>query len=303
MLIPDGTILYANTRFGVLSKTPLEQVIGSTWQKFFPWDKYPQLATSLETKKPVDTPEELSLQAADGSFCPVQLSVRSASASGVDGFSVIITDLTERKQSEKALRKTSDELLEKNEQLKAFSYSISHDMRAPLRTMQNFADLLLDEYADKLESVPRSYLERIASSATQLERLINDVLADSQLSRDQSEASTFDLCKMVGEMVENYPNLREANIEIVASSAWVWGYEVALGQCISNLLGNKAIQIPSHLSDVFHALKSGPNPRMGNYAFGCRTMVSASCRKIRKEFLTFSRACMAMKITKEPALV
>jgi PAS domain S-box-containing protein len=244
MLIPDGTILYANTRFAALSKTPLEQVIGSSWQKFFPRDKYPQLATSLKTKKPVDTPEELSLKAADGSFCPVQLSVRSMSASGVIGFSVIITDLTERKQSEKALRKTSDELLEKNEQLKAFSYSISHDMRAPLRAMQNFAKLLLTGYADKLEPEPRSYLERIASSATQLDRLINDVLADSQLSRDQTEASTFDLCKMVGEMVENYPNLREANIEIIASSARVWGYEVALGQCISNLLGNALKFVP-----------------------------------------------------------
>ena len=56
MLLPDGTILYANTRFAELSKTPLEQVIGSSWQQFFPRDKHPQLETCLKTTEPVSPP-------------------------------------------------------------------------------------------------------------------------------------------------------------------------------------------------------------------------------------------------------
>jgi PAS domain S-box-containing protein len=245
MLIPDGTILYANTRFAVLSKSPLEQVIGSSWRQFFARDKYPQLETCLKTTEPATPPEELSLQAADGSFCPVHLSLRSMSTDGVAGFSVIVTDLTERKRSENALRKTSDELLEKNGQLEAFSYSISHDIRAPLRAMHRFASLLLSDYGGKLEPEPKSYLECIVSSAIQLDRLISDVLADSKLSRNQNEAASFDLDKMVRGIVETYPNLREANIEIVASSAHVRGYAVALGQCISNLLGNALKFVPA----------------------------------------------------------
>jgi signal transduction histidine kinase len=157
---------------------------------------------------------------------------------GVVGFSVIITDLTERKQSENALRKTSRELAEKNGQLQAFSYSISHDMRAPLRAMQGFAKILVEEYRDKLEPQPRECLDHIASAANRLDRLICDVLADCQLSRNQSEAATLDLDKMVREMIETFPNLRQANIEIAVSSDLVWGYGVALGQCISNLLVN-----------------------------------------------------------------
>jgi PAS domain S-box-containing protein len=245
MLIPDGTILYANTRFAGLSKTPLEQVIGSSWQQFFPPDKHSQLEACLRATEPAGPPEELSLQAADGSFCPVHLSLRSMITSGVAGFSVIVTDLTERHQSESALRKTSDELAEKNGQLETFSYSISHDMRAPLRSMQGFAHVLLEDYGDKLEAEPKSYLERIVSSANQLDRLIHDVLAYSRLSRDQNEAATFDLDKMVRDMVETYPNLRDANIEIVASSAQVRGYGVALGQCISNLLNNAIKFVPA----------------------------------------------------------
>jgi len=245
MIIPDGTIIYANTRFAVLSKTPLEQVIGAFWQQFFPRDKLPQLEACLKTTEAVSPMEELSLQAADGSVCPVQFSLRSMIASGAEGFSVILTDLTERRQSENALRKISEELLEKNEQLGAFSYSISHDMRAPLRAMQGFSKILMEDYGDTLGPEPKSILERIVSSADRLDHLIRDVLADSKLSREQNKIATFDLDKMVRKMVETFPNLREADIEIVPSSAHVRGYEVALVQCISNLLGNALKFVPA----------------------------------------------------------
>jgi PAS domain S-box-containing protein len=245
MLIPNGTILYANSRFAALSKTPLEQVIGASWQQFFPPDSQSVLGTCLNGLEPVNPPDELSLRAADGTFCPVQLSLRSMRTSGVAGFSVIVTDLTERRQSEDALRKTSAELLEKNGQLEAFSYSISHDMRAPLRAMQGLAGILLNDYGDKLEPAPKGIVERILASAGQLDRLILDVLAYSKSAGDQTRTATFDLDKMVREMVESYPNLREANIEIVVSSAHVRGYKVALGQCISNLLCNAIKFVPT----------------------------------------------------------
>jgi PAS domain S-box-containing protein len=238
MILPDGTILYANTRFAGLSKTPLEKIIGSSWRQFFPEDKYPQLEACLSTAGTGSPGEDLNLQAADGSFCPVHLSLRSMSSSGGEGFSVIVTDLTEQQRSENVLRKISEELLEKNGELKAFSYSISHDMRAPLRTMQGFGKVLMEEYGDKLAPEAKSYLERIVRAAHRLDHLIIDVLAYSQLSRLQNKFATLDLDNMVREMVESYPNLREANIEMVASSAKVRGYKVALGQCISNLLGN-----------------------------------------------------------------
>jgi len=245
LITPDGTILYANTRFAVLSKMPLEQVIGSSWQQFFPRENLPQLEASLKASGALSPGEELRLQATDGSLCPVHLSLRTMSASGLEGFSVIVTDLTERKQSENALRKTSAELLEKNEALEAFSTTISHDMRAPLRSMEGFVQILLGDYGDKLEPQAKSYLDRIAMSAKRLDHLIADVLAYSKLSCDQNEVATLDLDKIVRDMVEIYPNLREADIEIVASSARVRGLEVPLGQCISNLLGNAIKFVPT----------------------------------------------------------
>lgn len=245
LIIPDGTIAYANTRFAVLTKTPLEQVIGSPWQRFFRPDKHSEMEAWFKTTLPGSSLGELNLQAADGGSCPIHLSLRTMSGSGVAGFSLIVTDLTERQQSENALRKTSAELLERNEALEAFSNIVSHDMRAPLRSMQGFARIMVEDYGDKLEPEGKSCLERIVASANQLERLICDVLAYSQASCAQNETGTFDLDKMVREMVAAYPNLRDANIEVIASSARVRGYEVALGQCISNLLGNAIKFVPA----------------------------------------------------------
>jgi PAS domain S-box-containing protein len=244
LIAPDGTIIYANTRFAALSKTPLEQVIGSSWKQFFPGDKHPELKAWRRTASPTSTMEEINLQTSDGAACPVHLAFHTMNACGVEGFSVIVTDLTERKQAEDGLRKVSEELFEKNTALEAFSYIVSHDMRAPLRAMQGMVAILLESYADKLDDDGKSYLGRIESSTLRLDRLIQDVLAYSKLSSVQHKIVAFDLDKMMREMVETYPNLAAAKIEIVASAAQVRGHEVVLGQCVSNLLGNALKFVP-----------------------------------------------------------
>jgi PAS domain S-box-containing protein len=246
MLIPDGTIFYANSRFADLSKTPLEQVIGSCWEKFFLPEKHEILATFLRAVEPVRPHEDLRLLASDGSTCPVHLAMYSTRSSGVDGFSVMVTDLAERRQGEDELRKISDALLEKNKELEAFSYSISHDMRAPLRTMQGFSKILLDDYSDKLDEEAITYLDRIIAASVQLDQLIRDVLAYSQLTCEHKDNSTFDLDSLIRGMIHDFPNLSQANIEIISTTALVRGHEVGIKQCLSNLLGNAIKFVPKN---------------------------------------------------------
>lgn len=244
MLVDDGTILYSNSRFSEMAKTPLEQVIGSSWQQFFPVETHPQLEASLKTAGLPGPGTDLNLRAGDDTVCPVHLSLRSMSASGVEGFAVIVRDLTERRRSENALRKTSEELIEKNQELETFSYSISHDMRQPLRAMQGYAQILLEDCGEKLDPLSRSYLQRIITSADRLDRLIHDVLGYCQLSRTQNETVTIDLDEMVRDMVAKHPGLHDANIELIRAPAKVRGNAVGLGQCISNLLGNAVKFVP-----------------------------------------------------------
>jgi signal transduction histidine kinase len=157
--------------------------------------------------------------------------------------------LEEREQAQKNLREHATtleqkvdertaELNEKVAELESFSYSISHDMRQPLRAMQAFAQILTEDYGDRLDERGRKYLERIRSAAVRLDHLIRDVLTYSRITRSNSPFVVIDLDKLLREVVDGYPELRRARIEISNSLAFVRGHEVPLTQCISNLLGN-----------------------------------------------------------------
>jgi signal transduction histidine kinase len=124
--------------------------------------------------------------------------------------------------------------------LEQFSYSVSHDLRAPLRSMSSFSRLLLDDYAHKLEPEAVDYLGRIASAATRMDKLIMDVLTYSRVARCDLELASVDLDALVQDIVEQYPHLRpqEAEVFICSPLLQVQGNHALLTQCVSNLLGN-----------------------------------------------------------------
>lgn len=139
---------------------------------------------------------------------------------------------------EQKVNERTAELNEKVAELESFSYSISHDMRQPLRAMQGFAQMLTEDYGDKLDDRGRKFLERIRSASVRLDHLIRDVLTYSQITRSNSPFTVIDLDKLLRDVVDGYPELRRARIEISESLAFVRGHEVPLTQCVSNLLGN-----------------------------------------------------------------
>jgi PAS domain S-box-containing protein len=127
-------------------------------------------------------------------------------------------------------------------ELEAFSYTISHDLRSPLRAMQGFAQAVGEDYGDKLDDQGRNYLERIQNAAERLDRLIQDLLAYTRISREEAPLVPLDLDRFVRDIVEHYPNLQApgARIDIAGVLPRVMGREAALTQVISNLLGNAA---------------------------------------------------------------
>jgi PAS domain S-box-containing protein len=127
-------------------------------------------------------------------------------------------------------------------ELEAFSYSITHDLRAPLRALQSFSVILERDYAEKLDDVAKDYLRRIASSALRMDNLIRDVLTYSQVLRMDLKLEPVDLSKLLREMIESYPDFQEPRMEIRIERELprVLGNEAALTQCFSNLLNNAA---------------------------------------------------------------
>jgi len=125
-------------------------------------------------------------------------------------------------------------------ELEAFSYSLSHDMRAPLRAMEGYTQLLRNILAEKLGPKEIDFFGRIMASAERLDNLIQDVLQYSRVARAPLELKEIDLEKLVGQVISDYPNLQspDADIQVQKPLLRVMGHEAFLTQCISNLLSN-----------------------------------------------------------------
>jgi len=139
-----------------------------------------------------------------------------------------------------ALRETIGEL-------EAFSYSVAHDLRAPLRAMNNFARLLKESYSTQLDDLGRDYLQRISTAAGRLDLLIQEVLNYTQIIRAAAPLQPVDLNKLVREVIESYPDWQPpaADIQIEGTLPPVLGHPGFLTQCISNLLSNAVKFVPS----------------------------------------------------------
>jgi signal transduction histidine kinase len=157
---------------------------------------------------------------------------------------VLFTDITDRKRQEEKLEKMVAErtaaLRETVGELEAFSYSIAHDMRAPLRGMRSFADLLTAEHASQLDPKALDYLRRIGTSAHRMDALIQDVLNYSKIIKAEVIIEPQDLDRLTREIVESYPQWQssKAEIKIRGILPRVLGNQAFLTQCISNLLSN-----------------------------------------------------------------
>ena len=171
-----------------------------------------------------------------------------------------IRDITERRQAEQALldakneiarhavelekvvTERTGELRETIGELEGFSYSVSHDMRAPLRAMQSYAQYVVDEYGSKLDEQGVNYLHQIMRSAVRLDQLIQDVLNYSRILHSKLPMATVDLDRLVRDIIESFPNGRpiKAEIQIKGTLPQVIGNAALLAQCVSNLLSNGA---------------------------------------------------------------
>lgn len=125
-------------------------------------------------------------------------------------------------------------------ELEAFSYSLSHDMRAPLRAMEGYTQLLRNILAEKLGPKELDFFGRIMASAERLDNLIQDVLQYSRVARAPLELKEIEVEKIVDQVISDYPALQSpaAKIEVKKPLLPVLGHEAFLTQSISNLLSN-----------------------------------------------------------------
>ena len=181
----------------------------------------------------------------DGSVFDVSLTVSPVrDASGhVIGASKVARDITDKVRAKEKLEKTVAErtasLREAVAQMEEFSYTVSHDLRAPLRGMQAYAEALLQDFASTLPAEATHYLNRIATNATRLDKMILDVLRFSRIGRAELRLERVNVDKLVRQIVEQYPGMQAPDAEVQIKPLHdVLGHEPSLTQAISNLLNN-----------------------------------------------------------------
>jgi signal transduction histidine kinase len=180
----------------------------------------------------------------DGTIFPLDLAVTEVRLEGRRIFIGFVRDITERKQAEEKLERTVAErtakLRETVGELEAFSYSIAHDLRAPLRAMQAFSDILAKECSDQISADGKDYIRRITTAADRMDNLIQDVLNYSRIVRSDLPLASLDVGQLLRGILESYQHLQPPRAEISLDGRFprVMANEAGLTQCISNLLGN-----------------------------------------------------------------
>jgi signal transduction histidine kinase len=160
-------------------------------------------------------------------------------------------DITARKEAEAVLARNKEELerlisertaklQELVGELEHFSYSITHDMRAPLRAMMAFTQVLEELWADSPDQEQKGYLRRIGVAARRMDLLIADALSYSKAVRSELPLAPVDVGQLLRGMLDTYPELQSARHGIVLDRDFplVMGNEAGLTQCFSNLLEN-----------------------------------------------------------------
>jgi PAS domain S-box-containing protein len=156
-------------------------------------------------------------------------------------------DITERKQSEDAIKRLNQNLelnaarLEAaNRELEAFAYSVSHDLRAPLRGIDGFSQALLEDYSDRVDAQGKDYLKRVREASQRMGHLIDDILSLSRVSRSEMRKERINLTEIANTIASELRNTSpNRDVEIViAEGVYANGDQRLLRLVLENLLIN-----------------------------------------------------------------
>jgi PAS domain S-box-containing protein len=149
-------------------------------------------------------------------------------------------DITDRKLAETKLMQTTAQLAASNRELEAFAYSVSHDLRAPLRAIDGFSQALLEDYGDKFDNDAKDYFDRIRHNVARMGNLIEDLLNLSRVSRSEMQYQNVNLSMLVQEQLEELQMLNpERRVEVaIAPNVCVSADPTLMRVVISNLIQN-----------------------------------------------------------------
>jgi PAS domain S-box-containing protein len=239
--INDGTYIDINNSYERLLGYSRQEVVGRKTTDFDIYvyaEQRSELAQLALSGKVRD--KELIFRKKDGQLIDTICSLEIISAGNQDLFLSTLIDVTARKKAEESLRHYTSELETANKELESFSYAVSHDLRAPLRSMDGYSAALLEECSDKLDQEGRQWLTNIRASSLHMGQLINDLLGLSRVVRTEMKFEQVNLSELARNQASELNHAQpERKVEfVIAPCVEANGDKNLLELVLQNLMGN-----------------------------------------------------------------
>jgi PAS domain S-box-containing protein len=251
--VREGRYLDVNDAWAKMYERARDDVLGRTVFELNIWvdlERRAALFAKLQERGAVSD-FEMELRTKSGRIVQVSWSGVTMVIGGESCLLGSALDITERKQAQDTLRTLNTELEQRvrertaeleaaNKELEAFSYSVSHDLRTPLRAMDGFSMALLEDCAGKLDETAQDHLRRIRAGSQRMAELIDDLLNLSQMGRAEMRCESVNLTVMAEEIGAEFQRLQpERHVKfVVAPALVVHADERMLRVVVNNLLGN-----------------------------------------------------------------
>jgi len=232
-----------------------DEIVGRPVSVLVPADLLRELAEIMERLKRGESIEhfETTRVRKDGKpiFVSLTISPIKDSSGKIVGASSVARDITERWQAEQKIQKLNEELEQRvvartaqlesaNKELEAFAYSVSHDLRAPLRSIDGFSKILLEDCADKLDEAGRENLQIVRNASQRMAHLIDDILQLSRLNRSPLRLLPVDLSALAVVVADDLKKLEpERRVDFLIEPGCVAladGNQIRV--LLENLIGN-----------------------------------------------------------------
>lgn len=249
----EGTITSWNAAAERIFGYTAREIVGKSIRKIIPPEKHEEesaIIDQIKNNRAIDH-FDTTRMAKDGHLVEVSLSISPIkdSTGAIVGASSIARDVTQRKRHEREIRQLNEHLEQRvlertaeleatNKDLEAFSYSISHDLRAPLRLIAGYSTSIRQEYAPQLDEEALRRLRLITSSTVDLGNLVEAMLEFSRLGQKGMIRSSVDMKALTLGIVQQQNEIRPGVKVIIGDLPTVPGDATLLRQAVTNLISN-----------------------------------------------------------------